>query len=92
MCSLLPFVKYRGYTKKGKSSNVSNIWKLLALIKNICTFIEQSLADGAPPVLVGRMSREMKGLIENASENSKHLMAVKLFSDFFTVSVSLCLF
>ena len=43
-------------------------------------------------MLVGRMSREMKGLIENASENSKHLMAVKLFSDFFTVSVSLCLF
>ena len=48
------------------------------------------MSSGSIPLLNGRVSRELKATVSTKGEAS-HLSAIKLYSDFFTVSESLTL-
>ena len=46
--------------------------------------IETAMSSGGPPLLNGRVSRELKATVATKSDKS-HMSAIKLLSDFFTV-------
>lgn len=46
--------------------------------------IETAMSSGGPPLLNGRVSRELKATVSTKGDKS-HMSAIKLLSDFFTV-------
>ena len=46
--------------------------------------VETAMSSGGPPLLNGRVSRELKATVATKGDKS-HMSAIKLLSDFFTV-------
>ena len=57
----------------------------LTLLAALGFLAEHALSQDSSLMLCGRMSRELKSLVMNASPDVSHSTAIKLFSDFFTV-------